>query len=157
MKDIFLQNWASQINNDSLNENRTVGNKLRTYRTIKTNYIYEPYLDKIGDVEKRRTLTKFRGSNHKLKIETGRYLGLPADQRKFTFCHLDEVDDECHFLSRCSFHNQERTTLETDIGYDPSTLELKTLLNKTDDKSILAVATYISTCFRNRYENNQDA
>jgi hypothetical protein len=50
---------------------------LSTYLTVKNNFGFEKYLDKIKNFEQRRTLTRFRISAHKLAIETGRYKGIP--------------------------------------------------------------------------------
>jgi hypothetical protein len=52
--------------------NNTGGNKLRTYRLFKPNFSFEPYLLYLSE-EKRKLLTKFRISAHKLEIEQGRY------------------------------------------------------------------------------------
>jgi hypothetical protein len=46
---------------------------LSTYLTVKNNFGFEKYLDKIKNFEQRRTLTRFRISAHKLAIETGRH------------------------------------------------------------------------------------
>jgi hypothetical protein len=52
---------------------------LSTYLTVKNNFGFEKYLDKIKNFEQRRTLTRFRISTHKLAIETGRYKEIPLD------------------------------------------------------------------------------
>ena len=75
LKDIELQRWLREINNDT-RKDANQGNKMRTYTTgyskrqtitnVKTTYIRSPIHDTIA-------LTKLRLSNHKLAIETGRY------------------------------------------------------------------------------------
>ena len=45
--------------------------------TVKKNFGFEKYLDKIKNFKQRRTLTIFRISAHMLAIETGRYKGIP--------------------------------------------------------------------------------
>jgi hypothetical protein len=47
--------------------------KLRTYLKLKRNFGFENYLHILSDFNQRKSFTKFRISNHKLKIETGRY------------------------------------------------------------------------------------
>ena len=49
------------------------GNKLRTYRTFKNEFITEPYLSIIVHKEYRSAYAKFRCGVAPLKIETGRY------------------------------------------------------------------------------------
>ena len=47
-------------------------------------------------------LAKFRTSNHKLPIETGRWSNIPRNQR---ICHLceTEIGDEYHYIMKCAF------------------------------------------------------
>ena len=73
-KDIELQRWLREINNDT-RKNVSQSNKMRTYRLLKTidNYKCEDYLHKVTNKPQRITLTKLRLSNHKLAIEAGRY------------------------------------------------------------------------------------
>ena len=44
-----------------------------TYLKLKCNFGFENYLHILSDFNQRKSFTKFRISNHKLKIETGRY------------------------------------------------------------------------------------
>ena len=60
MKDIFHQEAFAAINMES--------SKLRTYKLIKGE-ISEGYLSTVQNVKDRKTLTKFRLSNHTLRIE----------------------------------------------------------------------------------------
>ena len=72
LKDIELQRWLSEINNDT-RKDANQGNKMRTYRLFKTtdNYKCEDYLHQVTNTRHRIALTKLRLSNHKLAIETG--------------------------------------------------------------------------------------
>ena len=74
LKDIELQRWPNEINNDT-REDANQSNKMRTYRLFKTigNYKCEDYLHQVTNRRHRITVTKLRLSNHKLAIETGRY------------------------------------------------------------------------------------
>ena len=74
-------------------------NKLRTYRLFKDQFVFEPYLN-WGTYNQRNILTKFRISSHKLEIEKGRYMNIPAEQRICRLCKLD-VENEIHFLLEC--------------------------------------------------------
>ena len=53
------------------------------------------------NVSVRQQVTKFRLSDHRLAIETGRYIGLLEEDRKCEFCP-DRVEDEIHFLFECT-------------------------------------------------------
>ena len=92
LTDIFYQNSFAEVNN---------GGKLRTYALLKTEIGRAGYLDKIGNYNKRRILTKIRLSNHTLMIEKGRHKGLNKEERTCPFCAGDKVEDEYHFIFEC--------------------------------------------------------
>ena len=52
----------------------------------------------------RKALVKLRISNHKLRIETGRYDKIYRCDRLCTVCGLN-VEDEIHFLFHCSIYS----------------------------------------------------
>ena len=74
LKDIELQRWLSEINNDN-RKDANQSNKMKTYRLFKTIEYYrcEDNLHQVTNMRHRIALTKLRLSNHKLAIETGRY------------------------------------------------------------------------------------
>ena len=69
LSDIFHQEAFCNITNPQ--------SKLRTYGLLKTSIGLENYLTKITNPAFRRAVTKFRLSNHKLNIETGRHKNIP--------------------------------------------------------------------------------
>ena len=77
--------------------------KLRTYLKIKTHFGFEKYLELINSFQNRKCVTKFRISQHKLKIEIGRYTKpfTPANQRICDKCNLNSVEDELHHFHDC--------------------------------------------------------
>ena len=84
LKDIELQRWLSEINNDT-RKDANQSNKMRTYRLFKTidNYKCEDYLHQVTNMRHWIAQTKLWLSNHKLAIETGRYSRLfkkPAER-----------------------------------------------------------------------------
>ena len=101
MKDIELQRWLSDVNND-VRKDANQKNKLRTFRKCKTveNCKCEDYLRHVTNFRHRITLTKLRLSNHKLAIETGRYIRpyKKPEERICPICKKD-VEDEIHFLT----------------------------------------------------------
>ena len=62
------------------------------------------------DIYKRKCLTRFRISAHRLEIESGSYKKQPVSDRICKFCKLDQIEDEIHFLCNCSAYNFERQT-----------------------------------------------
>ena len=63
--DIFHQDAFAKIQGDR--------SKLRTYAVFKKDLGFEKYLTDIKNIHTRINVTKFRLSNHKLMIETGRH------------------------------------------------------------------------------------
>jgi hypothetical protein len=112
MIDRFGSYWHRQIVNH--NPNNHGGNKMRTYNTFKKSVKYENYLN-LKSQSLRRALAKFRLSNHKLKIETGRYEKntdyVPPIDRKCLNCNSDQCEDELHHLIICSKYKLERKKL----------------------------------------------
>ena len=82
-------------------DNKSGGNKLRTYRKLKTQFDLENYL--CADVNKKSisTFVKIRISNSNLNIEKGRYLNTPAEDRICKLCNSG-VKDKFHFTIICS-------------------------------------------------------
>ena len=66
----------------------------------------EDYLRQVTNILHRITLTKLRLSNHKLAIETGRYVR-PYKRPK----EKKGVEDEIHFSNLCPAYQEKRSTL----------------------------------------------
>ena len=71
------------------------------YKNIKTVFELEPYLYKLPKTV-WKYLVKFRCCNHKLEIESGRYVGLDRDLRYCNKCTLDIIGDEYHSFFECN-------------------------------------------------------
>ena len=89
--DQFIQHWFSQINNASRGE---------FYGIFKNEFNLEPYLVRLQPSD-RIYMCKFRCSNLKLPIETGRWRNIPKENR---ICHLcnEGVGNEYHYLFVCT-------------------------------------------------------
>jgi hypothetical protein len=74
--------WKSELYNDK--RHNSCGNKFRTYRLFKDQFVFEPYLN-WGTYNQRNILTKFRISSHKLEIEKGRYMNQKFKVREARF------------------------------------------------------------------------
>ena len=88
LSDVFYQSAFESINKQD--------SKLRTYSLIKESVEIENYLITTRNINARVCLTKFRLSNHKLMIETGRHQNVPKTERFCAFCY-GMIEDEIHF------------------------------------------------------------
>ena len=108
LKDIELQRWLSDVSND-VRKDANQKNKLRIFRKFKTikNYKWEGYLRQVTNIRHRITLIKLRLSNHKLAIETGRYVR-PYKKPEEGICPIckKDVEDEIHFLTLCPVYQE---------------------------------------------------
>ncbi|XP_048587031.1 uncharacterized protein LOC125570103 [Nematostella vectensis] len=110
--DIEQQTWLSSIQNDN-RKDQEQKNKLRTLRKFKLSHNLEDYLTDVKNIDHRIALTKFRLSNHKLAIETGRYEKpyKQPNERKCLVCQTGKVEDEEHFLLECPAYKDDRDNL----------------------------------------------
>ena len=86
-------------------------NEFNTECSIYTSYLHDYY---------RYIITRWRLSNHNLKIETGRY-SVPKIPRELRICDIcNEIEDEAHVIFKCPIYN-------------PIRVKYKTLLRKNDN------------------------
>lgn len=115
-----------------------ISSKLRTYALFKTEPGLEKYLTDVKNVSIRQHVTKFRLSNHRLAIETGRHDGTAPEARYCPFCP-NEIEDEAHFLFKCSTLRHLRLRYLEPIkrgitGFDffPNSFKLKALMSDVE-------------------------
>ena len=86
MKDKFIQTWSNGMFNSS---------KSKIYRTFKLDFGCEKYLEKTTKIF-RTTLLKFRNTNHRLPVETGRMINMPYNDRSCVLCNTSKIANEFH-------------------------------------------------------------
>ena len=65
----------------------------------------------------RRSLALFRCGVAPIRLETGRYVNLPVDERVCFNCY-DCVEDEMHVLLKCPVYNDVRKDLLANCVYE---------------------------------------
>ena len=90
--------------------------KLRTYAKIKSKLKLEPYLAH-EDGKGRRMLARLRSGTNCLRIETGRYEGRRDFERICKLC-ADNMEDEEHFLCKCTTYSCIRKDFFDEVGMD---------------------------------------
>ena len=120
--------------------------RLTFYQEIKHEYGYEEYLN-LTNFHHKRLISKLRCSDHALEIEKGRHKPINTrksrDERLCVYCNNVEVEDEKHFLYRCTLYSEIRKSYQIWQG-ETSTLFSKETLPETID--------YISKAFNLRGE-----
>ena len=102
-------------------------NKLRTYRTLKSSFTREPYIDLVRNRNQRCFLSRLRVGSHNLRVELGRHTRpiTPFAQRTCQYCCQTPPgpypqpasrtppppDTEFHFLMNCPMFECDRNCL----------------------------------------------
>ena len=91
--------------------------KLKFYSMFKTGSHKADFLNTINNPSHKKTINKFRLGNHRLRVETGRHTipKTPENLRICLFCHLDEVENELHFILNCHLYDNLRSKFFEDI------------------------------------------
>ena len=90
LRDIFITNWHAQLD---------ISSSGITYSPIKTNFGMENYLVTLP-LKLRKPLIQIRTRNHRLPMETGRWLHIPREERICNLCN-DRIGDKFHFILEC--------------------------------------------------------
>ena len=111
----FFQRLCDIFHQETFTKIRGERCKLRTYAIFKKEPGLEQYLSEIKNLHMRINVTKFRLSNHKLMIETGRIKKIEnAEERFCPFCP-ESVENEFHFLFSCQTYHPLRSDYLTPI------------------------------------------
>ena len=154
----FMETCMTSINDSSLFP------KLRTYKTFKEEFRLEDYLIHVKNLNHSLALLRLRISSHNLRIETGRYdrpNKTPIDQRKCIYCSMLEIEDEFHFVLKCTLYTLERQQLMSVVREEVSDAEYNVIrrldmesfvfIMKNDNKRVLrALAKFIYICIQKR-------
>ena len=150
-KESYIEHWKTKLENS---------NKLEFYKTFKSDFTCEQYLNTIKNPVLRRNYTKFRISNHNLMIEHGRYgkPKIPRENRLCLICNSGHVENENHLIFECSYYNELRERLfedikniaEIDLTQDLETQFLNMILKSKNPSVIQTFSKFISDCFHLR-------
>ena len=105
----FVEKWHGDLNQTS-SRRGTGGNKLRTYRQMKSDFHVESYCLDILSRKHRGSLAKFRSGTAPIKVETGRYQNLDLSERVCFHC-ASCIEDEEHVLMVCPIYEDLRLSL----------------------------------------------
>ena len=119
------------------------------YRSIKEEFIFEPYLD-ILPTNLRVPLTKFRLSNHKLPIEKGRWSNVPRSDRICPNCNDNIIGDEHHYLFECPTVEDARLNNIKSYYYkNPSVYKSQSLFSARNKRTLLGLAKLVLVIMKN--------
>jgi len=114
--------------------------KLRLYRKLKKNKLScENYIIKFFERGRRKQLTRIQSGTNHLRIERGRWVGERVEERVCNVCLCNEVEDEKHYLLKCSMYVGERTEMFEKIRQECSNTEVYNIeiINEEEQLGVL--------------------
>ena len=141
LNDIFSQQWHSNI----MDMNSCI-----TYKLFKNEIKFEKYLMNL-DITERINLCKFRCRNSKIPsvVQGYAYLNIPYENRVCTFCNLNEIGDEYHYVMRCHyFQNSREKYIENVFWINPSYNKFSKLFQSKDVGVLRNLAKFIKNINR---------
>lgn len=144
LQHVYSSLWINQINNFQT--------KLRSYRLFKKSFDMENYAI-MYNRSSRAALCKLRISSHSLMIEKGRHLALSPEDRICQYCNMNEVEDEFHFVMKCTLYQDLRSKMFSDIGEmfnidnQPENDIFILLMSVNEYDSILPVINFVKSAF----------
>lgn len=125
--------------------------KLNSYCLFKLDTELEQYLNCVTQNKYKYALSRFRLSSHNLAIETGRYVGIPREERLCVFCNMKTIENEFHFLSVCPLYiDLRRKYLPAYYCRWPTMNKFKLLMQNKSRKLINNLSKFIYFAHKRR-------
>ncbi len=102
LSDKFAMDWQQSTLNM---------NKLDVYRSVKKEFGVEKYLELNISRYEKSLLSQLRYGVLPLRIETGRFVNEPRENRLCCLCNMNCVEDQFHFMFDCPLYNNYRNDL----------------------------------------------
>ena len=154
---MYLKHIQERINDIAFQKQETDINQNKKMNFF--NILYIPnkrpsYVDQCKSKSDRSTLCKLRLSAHTLSIERGRYLKIPRQNRVCLCCNNGDIEDELHFLLKCSSYKYVRDNLikklnNVLLNNKFSSLSynlLISILNSNSQTILKIVVNYLNEC-----------
>ena len=122
LEDQYYQNYQQELENS---------NRSLFFKCTAEIYGFKEILDDINPGLAYYFL-KYRTSNHKLPVETGRWANIPFHERKCPLC-INDLGDEFHYLFVCPQFDEKRKKFIKPYYYrHPNMIKTKDLFTNTD-------------------------
>ena len=105
---VYCKHKMYKLYNEKWKELVSLKPKLDTYVKLKSTFDVEYYVTLKLNKQQRSILAQLRLGILPLYIETGRFINVKRENRICTLCEENEVEDELHFLFKCTLYNDIR-------------------------------------------------
>ena len=143
LMDQYIQTWNDNVDKTSDN---------RFYKSIKTEFRFEDYLDAVEKSSNRKALSKIRLGSHNFMIERGRWVTPKLDINVRLCSSCQTLEDVYHCLIDCPRFKNQRKSLPSIFTEKPSMSKLVSLF-KTENiahlKKLALVCQRIMNCYDN--------
>ena len=114
----FVTQWKNKLLNEDIS-------KLATYKLINDDFTFPKHLGLPYHL--RKVISRTRCSNHPLEIEKGRHKNpkTPRQERLCKLCYDQVVEDEDHFLLRCTTYSHLRDHYQINQDNVPDVLNME--------------------------------
>ena len=106
----MLETCAKRLIEDEWTRELSTKPKLATLRLLKEKGSESRYLD-VASKTQRRRMMMLRGGTAPLMIESGRWRGLPREERRCQECQSGKIEDVSQWLLECDAWGTKRQTL----------------------------------------------
>ena len=138
LKDQFFQSWHSSVQ---------ISSKCINYRLYKHELPLEKYVLSLP-VNLRISISRFRTTNNRLPIETGRWDNIERNERNCQLCFSSEIGDEFHYLLKCTyFRNERKKLLPKFVNSRPNVMKFNSLMNTENIVTLQNLAKYLIIVF----------
>ena len=128
--------------------------KLRFYKRFKFTNECDPYVFRVSNRAHRSIMAQLRSGVLPLKVETGRFTQIPLEFRLCIFCNSNDIEDETHFIFKCSLYNDIRRRFFDKLEqFHPSWTDLnldQKLLLLMSKEFVKDTAEFVYQCFMTR-------
>ena len=111
----------------------------------------------IKNFKVRQAIAKLRLSCHMLEIEQGRHKNVKLENRLCTYCKMNVIESEIHFLIDCSYYENERNRFYSKLNINIDNMSSDEiflyLLLSRDIQHLSLLGKYIQTCFKKRCDS----
>ena len=114
----FVTQWKNKLLNEDIS-------RLATYKLINDDFSFPKHLGLPYHL--RKVISRIRCSNHPLEIEKGRHKNpkTPRQERLCKLCYDQVVEDEDHFLLRCTTYSHLRDHYQINQDNVPDVLNME--------------------------------
>ena len=126
LKSQFDRHWLDSLNMTKTKTNQDPSdpadhNKLRTYKTYKSSFTREPYIDLVRNRNQKSSLARLRTGSHFLGVEKGRWSRpvTPLEQRTCSYCPPTDNSTPCPSPNTSTPCSPPRTSTSTSSPSPP--------------------------------------